>query len=298
MKPNTGRKPIFKWTKVDSEVIFPWFWGEICIEKCFRSWVVPKYKFWTFGVQTRMSEPGTHEPPMSKNGCSGLNPRPPTVMLIAHWSMIIDHSGDHLLGSHSLSVQRLQRTKSIRRDSCIIWVDTFWFELTLGGFPVNLEFVRGGLRKQVAMQSPLLAPPHVLQNLFRPTRISRWLILQQCRWGIVLPSIHSCLISPHIRSPAMPPQELTLPQDKGINATADIPVRKLDQNKDVIELYFIRWSTLPLGTKPNLKPLPQQKPLWLTLGIKLFQRMAWYVCCLPSFSPSWSKPVQYFCQQT
>ena len=34
-----GRKSTFEWPKVVSEVIFPRFWGVVCIEKCFRIFV-------------------------------------------------------------------------------------------------------------------------------------------------------------------------------------------------------------------------------------------------------------------
>ena len=34
-----GRKNTFEWPKVVSEVIFPRFWGVVCIEKCFRIFV-------------------------------------------------------------------------------------------------------------------------------------------------------------------------------------------------------------------------------------------------------------------
>ena len=34
-----AKKNTFKWTKVVSEVIFPRFWGVVCIEKCFRIFV-------------------------------------------------------------------------------------------------------------------------------------------------------------------------------------------------------------------------------------------------------------------
>ena len=36
---SNGRKTIFEWPKVVSEVIFPRFWGVVCIEKCFRFFV-------------------------------------------------------------------------------------------------------------------------------------------------------------------------------------------------------------------------------------------------------------------
>ena len=35
-----GRKTTFEWPKVVSEVIFPRFWGVVCVEKCFRNFEI------------------------------------------------------------------------------------------------------------------------------------------------------------------------------------------------------------------------------------------------------------------
>ena len=35
-----GRKTTFEWPKVVSEVIFPRFWGVVCIEKCFQNFEI------------------------------------------------------------------------------------------------------------------------------------------------------------------------------------------------------------------------------------------------------------------
>ena len=37
---SNGRKTIFEWPKVVSEVIFPRFWGVVCIKKCFRNFEI------------------------------------------------------------------------------------------------------------------------------------------------------------------------------------------------------------------------------------------------------------------
>ena len=37
---SNGRKTTFEWPKVVSEVIFPRFWGVVCIEKCFRNFEI------------------------------------------------------------------------------------------------------------------------------------------------------------------------------------------------------------------------------------------------------------------
>ena len=37
---SNGRKTTFEWPTVVSEVIFPRFWGVVCIEKCFRNFEI------------------------------------------------------------------------------------------------------------------------------------------------------------------------------------------------------------------------------------------------------------------
>ena len=37
---SNGRKTTFEWPKVVSKVIFPRFWGVVCIEKCFRNFEI------------------------------------------------------------------------------------------------------------------------------------------------------------------------------------------------------------------------------------------------------------------
>ena len=77
-----GQKTTFEWPKCIPEVIFPRFWGGICIEKC----------FWIFDSGTRSTIFGTPEKLKPTKKCVGFSfSRVPKMVLTVPESKIRKH---------------------------------------------------------------------------------------------------------------------------------------------------------------------------------------------------------------